>query len=440
MNKHGYFFGLLLCVWLVWLQPVAATPDIQHWQTKAGTPVFYLKTEGLPLIDIGLVFDAGSARDGDQPGLASFTSGMLDQGAGGASADVIAQGLEGVGAQLSTSVSRDSVSISLRSLTDPDVLQPALRILQDVAARPDFPRADVERRRQQILLGIRSRGESPATLAQLAFFKQIYGDHPYANAISGYEESVKAITVDDLKAFHQSHYTARNAVLVIVGDIPRAQAEQIAEQLVSGLTAGQPAAPLPPVEMPQQAQSASIEFPSGQTHILSGVPGITHTDPDYFPLLVGNHILGGSGFTSRIVQEIREERGLSYSAYSYFSPMTEAGPFMMGLQTRNEKAGEALSALHTELETFVREGPTDEELDAAKKNITGGFALRLDSNKKLFGQIASIAFHRLPLDYLDHYIDRVNAVTREQVRDAFQRRIPLDKLATVQVGQASPPK
>lgn len=420
---------------LIWFQAALATPNIQHWESQHGAQVFFLPTQGLPLVDIGLVFDAGSARDQQQAGLAALTGAMLEQGAGGLSADAIAQALEGVGAQMSIDVSRDSASVSLRSLTDPAVLKPALEVMAKVLAQPDFPAADLARLRQQTLLGIKSRGESPGTVAQLAWFKQIYGQHPYARAISGYEDTVTALTEADLRRFHQDYYVARNAVLIIVGDVDKQQATQIADQLLSGLPTGQPAPPLPAVEPLHAAQFEQIPFPSEQSHILSGLPGISMNDPDYFPLVVGNHVLGGSGFTSRIVKEIREARGLSYSAYSYFSPMVQQGPFMMGLQTRNEKAEEALTALHQVLEAFVKDGPTAEELDAAKKNITGGFALRLDSNKKLFGQIARIAFHQLPLDYLDRYIDQVNAVTAEQVRDAFQRRVPLDALATVQVGQ-----
>lgn len=432
--QNNVLIRLTVLLWL-WAPVALATPDIQRWTDASGAEVYYLETQGLPLLDIGLIFDAGSARDADQAGLAALTNAMLDQGAAGKSADAIAQTLEGVGAQLSTDVDRDSATISLRSLTDPEILTPALQVFVDVVTRPDFPKADFERQRKQTLLGIQARQESPGTLAQLAFFKQIFGTHPYANAITGYADSIQALSRKDLQRFHQQYYVARNAVLIIVGAVSPDQAKAIAKQLLAGLPQGEAAKPLPVVEAPDQAQLEQIAFPSEQTHIYSGLPGMTVQDPDYFPLMVGNHILGGSGFTSRIVKEIREARGLSYSAYSYFSPMAQAGPFMMGLQTRNEKAEEALNALHETLVTFVHDGPTDAELEASKKNITGGFALRLDSNRKLFGQIGHIAFYKLPLDYLAQYIDRVNAVTREQIQDAFQRRVNPDRLATAQVGR-----
>jgi len=432
--KYGMAL-LLLAFTVLSSVNLLAAPRIQTWTSPQGTPVFFLPTEGLPLVDISLTFDAGSARDGSAPGLASLTGSLLDQGAGGASAGEIAERLEGVGAQFGVGVSRDSSSISLRSLTDPKALETALSVFSDVVARPDFQPADVDRLRQRTLVSIKAREESPGTLAQLAFFKQIFGDHPYARPIAGDADSVAGLTREQLQQFHQRYYVAHNAWLVIVGEVSRQQAEAIADQLLSGLASGSRAAPLPEVRAPKQAQFQHINYPSAQTHIYSGLPGIHRTHPDLFPLVVGNHILGGSGFTSRIVKEIREKRGLSYSAYSYFSPMVQTGPFTMGLQTRNEKAEEARQALSDTLRTFVTEGPSEEELAAAKKNITGGFALNLDSNRKLLGQIQKIAFYGLPLDYLDNYIDRVNAVTTEQIRDAFQRHIQLDKLATVQVGQ-----
>jgi zinc protease len=196
---------------------------------------------------------------------------------------------------------------------------------------------------------------------------------------------------------------------------------------------------LPPIATPPAAADAAahtvrIDYPTTQTHVLIGQPGISRDDPDYFPLYVGNHVLGGSGLVSRISEEIREKRGLSYSAYSYFTPMRQRGPFTIGLQTRNDQVEQALQVARDTLQKFIEEGPTARELEESKQNITGGFPLRLSSNKKIVGMLAMIGFYQLPIDYLDTFTTRVEAVTLEDIRDAFSRRIQPGNMVTVLVG------
>jgi zinc protease len=430
-------FAVVLLFVLLPLQGVFASPEIQTWTTANGARVYFARTQGLPLLDVRVVFDAGSARDGGQFGLAALTSAVLDTGAGDWNADAIAQRLDGVGAVLGTGISRDSASLSLRSLTQPNLLQPALETARVILAKPRFAAEDFEREKNRVLLALKQREESPADLAGIAFFEAVYGDHPYAHPKDGHVATVEKLTRDDLEAFYRKFYVARNAVVALVGDIERAQAEKIADDLVSALPPGEAAAPLPPVPMDQPAQTLRRAFPSEQTHVYSGQPGMRINDPDYFPLYVGNHILGGSGLVSRISEEVREKRGLSYSAHSHFYPFRVEGPFLMGLQTRNEKADEALTVLLQTLRDFIAKGPSDKELDAAKKNIVGGFVLRLDSNQKLVEQIASMAFYGLPLDYLATYIPKIEAVTKDDVRRVWQARIHPDRLQTVLVGANS---
>jgi zinc protease len=207
--------------------------------------------------------------------------------------------------------------------------------------------------------------------------------------------------------------------------------------LVAKLPSGSAAAALPPVAAMTEAKTTRIEHPSTQSHVIMGQPGMNRTDPDYFALYVGNHILGGNGLVSRISDEVREKRGLSYSAYSYFMPMREKGPFILGLQTRTDKTGEALQVLQDTLKKYLEQGPTQKELTASKKNITGGFALRVDSNKSIVGYLAMIGFYGLPLDYLDTFIQRVDAVTLDQIKDAFKHRVDPAKMVTVIVGKQS---
>ena len=431
--------NLWLCALVaLWTVCAEAGPKIQTWSTANGARVYYVPTEGLPLLDIRVVFDAGSARDGAQFGLATLTSALLDTGAGQWNADAIAQRLEGVGARLGTGASRDTAWLSLRSLTAPKLLDPALATLREIIQHPSFNEADFQREKNNLLVGLKQREESPADLAGIAFFQTLYGDHPYAHPKEGNIDTVEKLTREDLQKFYQRYYVAKNAWVVIVGELDKAQAESIVNGLLSGLPEGEAAPPLPAVSVPTASKTERKFFPSAQTHVYSGVPGMKVGDADYFPLYVGNHILGGSGLVSKISDEVREKRGLSYSAYSYFYPFRELGPFMMGLQTKKGQSDKALNVMQQTLRDFINAGPTPKELEASKKNITGGFAMRLDSNQKLVDQVVNIAFFGLPLDYLDTFIGKVEAVTPAQIQQAFKQRINPDILQTVLVGADGP--
>ncbi|NKN32833.1 M16 family metallopeptidase [Marichromatium bheemlicum] len=422
--------ALLLCV----AGLVQATPEIQTWETDNGARVLFVAAPGLPMVDLRLAFDAGSARDGARPGLASLTAAMLAQGAGEWDADTIATRLEGVGAEFGRGVDRDIFSVSLRSLTREPALDTALDTLATLLAAPRFPATALERVRENRLVALRQQQESPRTQASRAFYRAIYGDHPYAEDPSGTAEGVSAITRDDLVAFHQRYLVGANAVVAIVGALDRAGAEQLAERVVGALPRGAAAPALPEVAALAQGMQQRIAFPSSQTAVLAGQPGMRRGDPDYFALYVGNHILGGSGLVSQLMHEVREQRGLSYSVYSYFLPLAQSGPFLMGLQTRNDQAEQAITVMRETLKRFIAAGPTEAELDAAKRNITGGFPLRIDSNGDIVQYLAMIGFYDLPLDHLARFTERVEAVDAAQIRDAFARRVDPERMALVEVG------
>lgn len=427
------FCFLLLGLWAV--LPAQAMEPIQHWVTDTGARVYFVPAPELPMVDVRVVFDAGSARDAGHPGLARLTNALLDQGAGDLNADAIAERLESVGARLQTGSQRDMAWVALRSLSSEQHLQPAMEVYRKVIAAPAFSEQDFERERRRALVGLQQARQQPGEVASRAFYAGLYGEHPYATPSEGTLESVQALQREQLRAFHRRYYVARNAVIAIVGDLDRARAEQLAVAVSGGLPAGEPAPALPAVETLTAAQTQRIDHPSSQSHILMGQPGMRRGDEDYFALYVGNYVLGGGGLVSRISEEVREKRGLSYSAYSYFMPMARPGPFILGLQTRNEQADEALQVLRDTLTTFVAQGPTEDEMEAARKHITGGFPLRIDSNSEILEYIAMIGFYDLPLDYLQRFNDRVAAVTRDDVRDAFQRRVQPERMVTVIVGE-----
>jgi len=428
---HNKIIGFVL---LILSHQVYSAANIENWHTSQGSPVFYVETKGLPMVDIRLIFDAGSARDGDQYGLASLTSALLDTGAGPWNADQIANRFESVGAQFSTSVSKDMASLSLRSLTAEKLLQKSLKTLRAIVSQPVFNEADFQREKQRTLASLKHREESPGALASIAFAKVLFKDHPYAHPGSGVVETVLSFSADDLKAFYKKYYVANNAMVVIVGDIKKQQAMEIAESLVVDLATGTKPPVLTEVALPKQGIKQHIEYPSSQTHVLAGLVGMHRKDPDYFSLYVGNHILGGSGLVSQLFGEVREKRGLAYSAYSYFSPLLRKGTFTMGLQTRNDQTSQAVQVMQETLTNFVEQGPSEQELIAAKKNITGGFALRFDTNNKLTGYVSMIGFYQLALDYLEVFQQKVEAVTLESIRDAFNRRVKPENINTITVG------
>lgn len=415
-----------------------AQPKIEHWTLDNGARVYFIRATELPMVQLRAVFDAAASRDpAGKPGVALMTNAMLQQGAAGLSTDEIAAGFESLGAEYGSSSERDMAIVELRSLSEPKLLNPALDLYATVLTRPTFPADALERERARGLVALQRDQQSPGTIVEKTFMRTIYGDHPYANYPLGTPESLRAITRADLAAHHARYYTGTNAWLAIVGDVTTAEAKQIAERTLGKLPRGERAPPLPAVKAANGGKRALIEFPSSQSHVRLGHPGIARDDPDYFPLTVGNYALGGGGLVSRLSDEIREKRGFAYSVYSYFLPMRVPGPFMTGLQTKNAQRDEAIAVVRQVLTDFAERGPTAQELEAAKRHLTGSFPLRIDSNKKLADNLAYIGFYGLPLTYLDDYIGRIEAVTAEQVRAAFKRHLRPQDAVTVIVGGAS---
>lgn len=427
--------ALLLAGWLCLPLLAHAQPTIEHWETDNGARVYYVQAPELPMVDLRVALDAGSARDGEHHGLAALTARMLERGTANRDEEVIAEELEAVGAELSVSAGRDTASVSLRSLARDEVLDGAMDVFAEVLARPTFPEAAFERERRRTLVGIERSQQDPGSVADKTFQQTLYGDHPYAHPVRGRKATVEPLEREQLAAFHERYYVAANAVVAIVGDVDRRRAEELAERATAGLEQGEAAKALPEVPALEEARTEHVDFPAGQVHLLAGQPGMARGDDDYWALFVGNHILGGSGFGSRIMDEIREERGLAYSAYSYFQPRARKGPFIMGLQTRSDQAGEAEEVLRETLERFIEEGPTEKELQRSRDNLVGGFPLRIDSNSKILGYLAMLGFHELPLDYLDRFVENIEAVSAEDIRDAFQRRVDPDRLLVVTVGR-----
>ncbi|MEE8150561.1 MAG: pitrilysin family protein [Nitrosomonadaceae bacterium] len=433
MQVVRFLFILLVGIYSQW---ALAILPIQHWQTPSGSRVYFVESRGLPILDISVNFSAGSSADTpEKSGCASLTLHLLDLGAGGLSEDKISKALADVGAQLSAHFDRDRAVVSLRTLSSKRERDQALDILSRVIQHPEFPENTLKREKVRVIARLKEAETKPDYIANRTLMKMLYGNHPYGLRGSGEVATLNTLRRRDLVDFYQSHYAATNAVVSIMGDVSRTEAAAIAEALSKDLPQGKAGNNLPPVVKPI-AGTKRITHPATQSHILLAYPGLQRDDPDYYPLLVGNYILGGGGFASRLMEEIRQKRGLAYSVRSSFYPLKQAGPFQIGLQTKKEQSEEALRITRKVLADFIAGGPTEKELVAARGNIVGGFPLRIDSNKKIMGYLALIGFYNLPLTYLDDYVSAVDKVTVEQIKEAFQRRIRPEGMVTVVVGAA----
>jgi zinc protease len=421
---------------------VNAGIPIQHWSQPGGAGIWLVESPGVPMVDVRIDFDAGGRRDpAEQAGLAAVSVGMMTKGlragADGAPAldeNALGEAWADLGAHFGGSDASDFVSFQLRTLSDADLLARALALAARQLAEPAFDAAVWQRERARLAAALREANTRPGTVAAHAFNAAVYGSHPYGQEVT--EQTLARIEVADMQRWHARYLRPCYARVSIVGAVTRAQADALATQLLQRLPAGGCASlpPVPEVQPLAQAIEQRIPFDSAQAHVLIGQPGFRRDDPDYFALTVGNYILGGGGFVSRLSTEVREKRALSYSVYSSFSPGLHAGAFTIALQTRPDQAEQAVRLAHEVLRRFVAEGPTAAELKAAKDNLIGGFALRIDSNRKLLDNVAHIAAHGLPLDYLDTWTQQVAKVTAADIRAAFARKLQPERMVTVVVG------
>ena len=431
MCARRIVLGLALLLTL----PVWASLQIQHWTTTGGSRVYFVENRDLPMLDISVTFAAGSARDTrERSGLARMTRQLMSLGAGAWSEQEIAERLADVGAILSGHFDQDRAGFSLRTLSGEKEREQAVSVLSAVLTAPRFEATVLAREQARAVAGLKEAATKPHYLGEKAFWAAVFGDHPYGLDESGEIDALERLGRDDLIAFYRLHYRASNATLAIVGDIDRAQAELLAETLTAGLPAGEAPPPIPPVRVVERGTEQVIPHHATQSHLFLGLPGMKRGDPDFFSLMVGNYILGSGGFDSRIMSEVRQKRGLAYSAYSAFQPLQELGPFTISLQTRREATGEAVRVVRETVERFLRDGPTDAELAQAKNYLVGSFPLRLDSHRKILDQLAMIGFYRLPLDWLNTFAARVEAVTREDILRAFRSRIRPEAMHIVIVG------
>ena len=427
------------------LNALAAIP-IQNWTQASGAKVYLVESPAIAMLDVQIDFDAGSRRDPPgQAGLASMTAEILEKGVRAKDGEpaldqnALGEAWAELGAQLDAGASADRMSFTLRSLTDPALLDQAVALAARQIGEPSFPEEVLQRERQRLQASLKESYTRPGSVIGRAYSQAVYGSHPYGYEMT--ETTLGNIAVSDLQAAHAAGVVACRARISMVGAVTRAQADAIAARLLSRLpqvpcASLPPLPPIPEVAPLAEAQQKSIPFDSAQAHVLIGQPGFKRADPDYFPLIVGNYTLGGGGFVSRLTSEVREKRGLTYGVSSSFSPGLHAGSFTVGLQTRPDQTAQAVQIARQVVRDFVASGPSEAELKAAKDNLIGGFALRIDSNRKLLGNLAGIAWNNLPLDYLDTWTKQVEKVSVADIRAAFARKLQPEKMVTFVLGAA----
>ena len=415
---------------------------IEKLDSYNGAKAYLVQTKTLPMVDIEVSIDAGDRYDPiGKSGLADMTAALMNYGARGSEGLLneaqIADEIADLGANIGLSVSGERATLRIRSLSRKDLRDRAVRLVAAMLSAPTYDPKIVEREKQRTITNLLEAETKPEYVLERRFKKSVYGNYPLAYSPSA--KSIATVNTVDLKQFHKQFYRGDRMIVSIVGDVDRVQANEIVQTLLQKVPESGPAiTKLPELQRsavePLMQREVQIPFDSQQAHIAMGMTAVTRSNPDYFPLLVGNYILGGGGFVSRLMAEVREKRGLAYSVSSYFAPGKDAGIFQAGLQTKNDQAVLALEVMSSTIAKFIADGPTSSELVAAKSNLMNGYPLRIDNNRKLLDNVSSIAWNDLPLDTMDVWTKQVEAVSLEQVTNAFQKYLAMDRMQIVVLG------
>lgn len=430
-RKIAAFLILFLGFSNAYAKPVL---DIHQWTTQNGAQVFFVPTQQIPMLDIRLVFAAGSSRDAESFGLSSLTNSLIGEGSEHLSANQIAENFDAVGAAFSVQAGRDQASISLRTLTQENFLKPAISTFIEAVAHSNFSPDSIVRAKNAAFSAIKSQQQDPGALASNLFYAATFKDSPYAHAAVGTDKTISEITRQNMLDFYHQFYAAHNMKIILVGDISEAKAKQLSNEIAQAFPTGEKAPNLSAIPDTKKSDFVKVQFPAGQTSLMLGQVGISRLDPDFFSLVVGNMILGGSSQISLLNDVLRNQHGLVYFAVSEFMPMQYRGPFVINLKTKNQQAPYALSLIQKLLREFLKQGPKESQLMQAKQNIIGRFPLQMSTNANIVDILSAIAFYDLPLNYLDTYRSKINAVSCAEVKSAFEKHIKPDNLVVVSVG------
>jgi zinc protease len=429
----------LLPVLLLPLPCAAVGPQVAQRALPNGATLLVSEQHGLPIVQVTAILDAGSRRDPEGAfGLANLTADTLTEGAGGRSANEIAAAIELIGGGLSANAGVDYATVSVRVLRKD--LDTGLELLADVLLEPEFPADELERGREATLAALRAVEDDSTEVANREFSRALYGPHPYAHPVEGEPASVAAISTADLRRFYEAHYVPERSALVVVGDV---EVDDIERRLAAALAAW-PARPLAPlVDVGTDSGAArriEIDRPVTQAGIVMGHRGVPRSSPDFEAIEVMNYVLGGGGFSSRLMEKIRNRAGLVYSVSSYFSGGELPGSFRVIMQTKNESVAEAIALARAEIEAMRADGITAAELEDAKRYLTGSFPLSLDSNAEIAAFLARAWFLGLGPDAAETYLEKIEAVSREDVRRVAATHLRPEDLLVVVVADLAKAK
>jgi zinc protease len=421
------------------LGPPAAAADfagltVHREVLDNGLVLQVVERPALPIVTVQLGVRAGSARDpADGAGTASLVADLLTEGTETRTARQIADEIEFVGGRLGAGVEADFARAAVTVLARD--LDTGLELLADVVQHPAFRPEDVERVKKEVVGAIRADEDHPATVARKAFRKALFGDHPYGHPPEGDADSVAAIVPDDLAAFHATYYRPNDSVLSFVGAVTVKQARKKAKAAFGDWKRRDvPAMEAAPVAPPAGIDLIRIDRPVTQATVILGHLGLTRTNPDFYPAVVMNYILGGGGFASRLVNNVRERQGLTYGIGSGFNAMAEPGSFRIQFQTRNDQANQAIRSSLDELRRIRDEPVSDRELADAKANLVGGFPMRVDTNAETADLLTFIEMYHLGTSYFSDYLERVEAVTAADVQRVARQYLHPDDMVWVVVG------
>ncbi len=404
-----------------------------------GMVLLVSEQRAVPIVTVSMLIQAGAILDPpDKPGVANLAAQTMTQGTTTRTAPQISEAIEFVGGSLTVEAGQELTTVSL-SLPSKD-LDVGLDLLADILLNPVFTQADVQRKIQEVVAGIKRDQEDPGTVSWQAFLALVYGNHPFGRPVEGTEQSVPTITRHDLVAFHAAHFRPNTAIVAVVGDTSLADFRQ---RLTGRLSAWQPGgSAFTPPRLPAplgQRTLKTIQRQVTQSSINLGHLGITRDNPDYYAVQLMNYLLGG-GFNSYLISKIREEKGWAYDVGSSFGAAKIAGDFSVSMQTKNEVAHEAIEAALAEIRRIREQPVRDQDLKDAKAYLTGSFPLRLDTSKKIVGMLATIEYFGLGLDYVEQYAKRLNAVTTADIQRVAQKYLDPEKYALAVVGDLTKTK
>jgi zinc protease len=418
--------------------PVIKLPEIQKAQLSNGLQVWLVERHQLPLVAFNLVLQAGSDHDPmNQPGLASMTADVIDEGTKSRSTLEISEEFESIGASFNINSSWDGTFITLNCLSK--FMAKGLDVFADVLLNPIFPQKEFDRQQKQRLTSLMQQKDQATTIANNAFSRIIYGtNHPYGENPSGTEASIKGITVADLQKFYQIYYKPNNATLIIVGDTKMSEVMPILEKALASWTKGE----VPKFTIPEPAPIVKttiylIDKPGApQSEIRIGYPALERSTPDFFAVSVTNRMLGGQ-FMSRINLNLREKHGFTYGARSAFNFLKGKGPFSASSGVQSSKTDSSVQEFLYEIKQMHDKGMTPEELEFVKKGLIGNFALNFETSRQVAASLQSLVLYDLPENYFDNYLQNIEAVTAPDIQRVSTKYLDASKMAVVVVGDVA---